>query len=58
MTKDQPLTRTCPRCGVAMVGRKADQRSAGDDTFVCVLCGTVVTFPFDERPPRTSERTG
>jgi len=60
MSQDSPPvrapTRTCPRCGVAMVGRKADARSAGDDTFECALCSTVVTFPFEEQPSRIRKR--
>jgi hypothetical protein len=39
-----------------MVGRKADARSAGDDTFECALCSTVVTFPFEEQPSRIRKR--
>lgn len=56
MTTDRLPARTCPRCGVAMVGRKADPRSTEEDTFECPLCATVVSYPFDERPPKTVRR--
>jgi hypothetical protein len=51
MMTERPPIRNCPRCGVAMVSRKADARSAGDDTYECVFCGTVVNFPYDEGKP-------
>ena len=38
-----------------MVSRKTDSRSAADDTYECVFCGTVVNFPFEEpKPARTT----
>jgi predicted RNA-binding Zn-ribbon protein involved in translation (DUF1610 family) len=46
--KERLPVRDCPRCGVAMVSRKDDARSVGDDTYECVFCGTVVNFPFEE----------
>ena len=51
MTKERPPLRNCPRCGVAMVSRKADERNVGDDTYECVFCGTVVNIPFEESKP-------
>lgn len=43
-----------------MVGRKADQRSTGHDTFECPLCRTVIAYEIDDRPaePRRERREG
>jgi hypothetical protein len=41
-----------------MVSRKTDARSAGDDTYECVFCGTVVNFQFEEpKPTKTGVRS-
>jgi hypothetical protein len=43
-----------------MVSRKTDARSAGDDTYECVFCRTVVNFPFEEnpKPDKAGARSG
>jgi predicted RNA-binding Zn-ribbon protein involved in translation (DUF1610 family) len=59
MSEDRPPVRDCPRCGVAMVSRKTDARSVGDDTYECAFCGTVVNFSFEKpKPTKAAVRTG
>jgi hypothetical protein len=41
---ERASTRKCPICGIAMVGQKIDQGSAGCDTFACPLCSTIVRY--------------
>jgi hypothetical protein len=40
-----------------MVGQKTDPRSADCDMFECVLCHTVVTFPFEQQMSKKAEKS-
>jgi hypothetical protein len=41
-----------------MVGRKADQRSASYDFFECVVCRTVISYPYRENEANEDKRYG
>ena len=56
MTSFHASFRPCPRCGVAVIGRKSDPRSGDNDTFECVLCRTVVSYPFEETRAKKTDR--
>ena len=52
LSTDRPTLRTCPLCRVAMLGSKSREDLAGDDTFTCLRCDTVLTYAADK--PGTS----